>query len=91
MRVPSLILQPLVENAIQHGIAASARAGALTDPRSAVKPAFWSCEVRDTGPGMSRESAGNGRGIGLANTRVRLQRLYGDARSSSCPKKTASS
>ncbi|HWN47369.1 MAG TPA: histidine kinase [Steroidobacteraceae bacterium] len=77
VRVPSLILQPLVENAIQHGIAASARAGALTI-RARSEAGFLVLEVRDTGPGMSRESAESGRGIGLSNTRLRLQRLYGE-------------
>jgi len=76
-RVPSLILQPLVENAIQHGIAASARAGALTI-RARGEAGFLVLQVRDTGPGMSRASADTGGGIGLANTRLRLQRLYGE-------------
>jgi len=77
VRVPSLILQPLVENAIQHGIASSSRGGALTI-RARPEPGFLVLQVRDTGPGMPREPAGNGRGIGLSNTRLRLQRLYGD-------------
>jgi two-component system LytT family sensor kinase len=77
VRVPTLILQPLVENAIQHGIAASTRAGALTI-RARSSAGFLVLEVRDTGPGMSRESPGSGGGIGLANTRLRLQRLYGE-------------
>jgi signal transduction histidine kinase len=76
-QVPSLILQPLVENAIQHGIAARARGGALT-LRARRDAGFLVLQVRDTGPGMSREPAGNGRGIGLSNTRLRLQRLYGE-------------
>jgi sensor histidine kinase YesM len=77
LRVPSLILQPLVENAIQHGIATSARSGALTI-RACSEAGFLVLQVRDTGPGMSRESAESGRGIGLSNTRLRLQRLYGE-------------
>jgi two-component system, LytTR family, sensor kinase len=76
-RVPSLVLQPLVENAIQHGIAASARAGALTI-RARSEAGFLVLQVRDTGPGMSREAGHTGGGIGLANTRLRLQRLYGE-------------
>jgi two-component system LytT family sensor kinase len=74
--VPSLILQPLVENAIQHGIAADARGGALTI-RASREARSLVLQVRDTGPGMSRESAQT-RGIGLSNTRLRLQRLYGE-------------
>ena len=77
VRVPSLILQPLVENAIQHGIAASTRAGSLI-LRARREDGFLVLEVRDSGPGMSRESAESGRGIGLSNTRLRLQRLYGE-------------
>ena len=76
-RVPSLILQPLVENAIQHGIAPTAKAGILT-LRACREDAFLRLEVRDTGPGVARESKDRQEGIGLANTSARLQRLYGD-------------
>jgi signal transduction histidine kinase len=76
-RVPSLILQPLVENAIQHGIAASTRAGALTI-RARRDGGYLVLEVRDTGPGMPRDGAETSRGIGLTNTRLRLQQLYGE-------------
>jgi signal transduction histidine kinase len=73
-RVPSLVLQPLVENAIQHGVAAAAGPGTL---RIAARRAgeFLRLEVRDNGPGLDRAEPAPG--IGLANTRARLQRLYG--------------
>jgi two-component system LytT family sensor kinase len=76
-RVPSLILQPLVENAIQHGIAPMAKAGTLAI-RACREGAFLRLEVRDSGPGILRESLDRQKGIGLANTQARLQRLYGD-------------
>ncbi len=76
-RVPSLILQPLVENAIQHGIAASARGGALTITARSEDGSLV-LQVRDTGPGLSHTSGESGRGIGLSNTRLRLQQLYGE-------------
>ena len=72
--VPHLILQPLVENAIRHGIAPYARPGR-------VLIAAWRengtlrLMVRDDGPGQSRAEPSSG--IGLANTRARLERLYG--------------
>ena len=75
-RVPSLVLQPLVENAIQHGIAASAAPGTLT-VRAQRDAGRLLLEVHDTGPGMQRKEAGSAHGIGLANTRARLERLYG--------------
>jgi two-component system LytT family sensor kinase len=75
-RVPSLILQPLVENAVQHGIAAVAGLGllAIAARRDAQ---FLLLEVRDNGPGLTQTSIDR-QGIGLANTRARLQRLYGE-------------
>jgi len=76
-RVPSLILQPLVENAIQHGIAARARGGELTLTARSEDGALV-LQVRDTGPGLSHTSGEPGRGIGLSNTRLRLQQLYGE-------------
>jgi len=76
-RVPSLILQPLVENAVQHGIAAATGAGTLII--SARRDAqFLQLEIRDNGPGLTQNSVDRRQGIGLANTRARLQRLYGD-------------
>jgi two-component system LytT family sensor kinase len=75
-RVPSLILQPLVENAIQHGIAPTSKPGVLTI-RARREGQSLLLEVRDTGPGMT-QGADRLRGIGLSNTSARLQRLYGD-------------
>ena len=74
--VPSLVLQPLVENAIQHGIAALTRPGRLSI-RSRRDNEFLHLQVRDTGPGLPSESGKKTGGIGRANTRDRLQRLYG--------------
>jgi len=76
-RVPSLILQPLVENAVQHGIAAAAGPGALVIAARR-DTQFLLLEIRDNGPGLAQTSVDRRQGIGLANTRARLQRLYGD-------------
>jgi sensor histidine kinase YesM len=75
--VPSLILQPLVENAIQHGIAAAAGPGTLSIAARR-DGASLELSVRDNGPGLARNAAQRRQGNGLANTRARLQRLYGD-------------
>ena len=76
VKVPSLILQPLVENAILHGVAAIARPGALTI-RAARDEASLHLQVRDTGPGLREATKPQRLGIGLSNTRARLHRLYG--------------
>jgi len=76
LRVPSLILQPLVENAIQHGIAATSVPGTLT-LRARREGEVLHIEVADSGPGLAPGAAARAQGIGLANTRARLQRLYG--------------
>jgi signal transduction histidine kinase len=76
IKVPSLILQPLVENAILHGIAPVARPGTLAI-RATCDAQFLHLQVRDTGPGLAEEIKTYSSGIGLSNTRARLQRLYG--------------
>ena len=78
-RVPNLILQPLVENAIRHGIAPRTAPGRITV--SAVREGeTLHLEVRDNGRGLFEGRAPD-EGIGLSNTRERLQRLYGEAQS----------
>jgi len=74
--VPRLILQPLVENAIQHGIAPVATPGTLT-VRAHRRDGLLEIEIGDDGPGVSQPGA-RSQGIGIANTRARLQALYGD-------------
>ena len=77
--LPSLILQPLVENAIRHGLEPSRQAGLLTITASRQGQALR-LVVRDNGVGLESKSSANSReGIGLANTRARLRELYGDA------------
>lgn len=76
IKVPSLILQPLVENAILHGIAPVAQPGSLTI-RASRDDQSLHLQVRDTGPGLPEETKPHRLGIGLSNTRARLQRLYG--------------
>ena len=74
--VPSLVLQPIVENAIQHGMADRPDVGHVTI-RVARADTSLRITVADDGPGLSANPATNG--IGLANTRERLLRLYGAA------------
>jgi hypothetical protein len=76
LKVPSLILQPLVENAVQHGIAATARPGELRI-RARRENGFLHLQVRDSGPGLPSDPQANG-GIGLSNTQTRLRAIYGD-------------
>jgi two-component system LytT family sensor kinase len=76
--VPSLLLQPLVENAIRHGIAARRNAGRI-DVVARRTGDNLELLVRDDGPGLpSGFSILRARGIGLRNTRERLVQLYGD-------------
>jgi signal transduction histidine kinase len=77
--VPSLILQPLVENAVQHGIASASGPGTLVIGARR-EAGFLHLEIRDNGPGLSQTSDRR-QGVGLANTRARLQRLYGNEHS----------
>ncbi len=73
--VPNLLLQPLVENAIRHGL--ERRAAPLTvSIRAEREGDHLLIEVEDDGPGLPEESVRRN-GVGLANTRSRLERLYG--------------
>ena len=78
-QVPNMILQPLVENAIRHGIARKATAGYLTI-RAYSRADQLVLEVYDDGPGLdAHASALDSNGIGLTNTKARLTQLYNDA------------
>jgi two-component system, LytTR family, sensor kinase len=74
--VPTMILQPLAENAIRHGLEPQLRGGSLTIEAQADGDTLW-LRVRDNGVGIAR-GAQRRDGLGLANTRSRLDRLYGD-------------
>ena len=72
--VPNLLLQPLVENAIRHGIAPRAAPGTIMVAAHRVNDVLR-IVVEDDGVGPGSSSGGEG--IGLRNTRARLERLYG--------------
>ena len=75
--IPILSIQPLVENAIKHGVAAKAGPGRL-ELSAVAEDGRVRIAVRDTGPGMHADSAArNGRGVGLSNVRRRLQLCFG--------------
>jgi signal transduction histidine kinase len=76
-RVPSLVLQPLVENAIQHGIASSDRPGEL-HIHAKRENGFLHLQVRDSGPGLPQRNAPTSEGIGLSNTETRLRTIFGE-------------
>jgi sensor histidine kinase YesM len=76
--VPPLVLQPLVENAVEHGIARDRRAGKIWI-RASVSEGGCTITVADDGPGLVGGSdAAVREGVGLSNTRRRLRQLYGD-------------
>ncbi len=77
-RVPTLILQPIVENALKHGIAARANGGVIriTAIRSNGLLTF---RVYNDGPSLPAGWENNRSGVGISNVRTRLQSLYGNA------------
>ncbi len=80
--VPSMLLQPLVENSIKHGLGPKVEGGSIY-LRSRVVDSRLIIEVEDDGVGMSgaqleESSSWSGMGIGMANISERLQVLYGD-------------
>jgi signal transduction histidine kinase len=77
--VPNLVLQPLVENAIKHGIGPRAAPGQIVI-RSRRLGSMLELEIKDNGVGLSAARLTDfNRGIGLGNTRSRLQHLYGSS------------
>jgi len=82
MIVPTMVLQPLVENSIKHGLAPRIEGGSIT-LRSRLAEGFLVVEVQDDGVGVAL--AGDsavvepGTGIGMSNVAERLKLLYGDA------------
>jgi len=75
-RVPHLILQPVVENAIQHAIAPRATRGYINIEAKRLNNVLR-LEVRDNGPGIpSNEISPGAEGVGLSNVRARLHQIY---------------
>src|SRR5436305_5232667 len=74
--VPYLILQPIVEDAIRHGIAARPGPGRIHIHAARANGSLH-LAIADTGPGLPAVQD-EVKGIGLANTRARLAKLYGD-------------
>jgi signal transduction histidine kinase len=74
--VPCFLLQPIVENAIRHGIARCEDSGWVETSAQRVGTRMR-LQVRDNGPGMNGNSA-NGFGLGLTNTKERLAHFYQD-------------
>lgn len=82
IRVPSLILQPLVENAIKHGISKIKKGGKVeisASLESEKGKVLLNLTVYDTGIGVNQDKISNG--VGLNNIKHRLQNYYGNAAS----------
>ena len=76
-RVPALVLQPLVENAVKYAVAPREAGGSIEIGADA-SASDLVLSVEDDGPGVGGDGAG-GFGVGLANVRARLREQYGDA------------
>lgn len=81
-RVPHLLLQPVVENAIRHGVAPRIEPGRVEITASVRDRRQLHLTVRDDGAGLERsEQSRTRKAVGLANVRARLEELYGPAQS----------
>jgi two-component system, LytTR family, sensor kinase len=76
--VPNLILQPLVENAVRHGIAPNHLPSQLDVTTRKTSDEQLEIVISDTGVGLPEGWSPYRAGFGLGNTRGRLSRLYGD-------------
>jgi two-component sensor histidine kinase len=75
--IPHMLLQPLVENAIKHGVEAHSNAGRVVITSREDGSSLW-LSIRDDGPGYKVPSPRRGSGVGIANVRSRLNQLYGE-------------
>ncbi len=75
--LPPMLLQPLVENAITHGLEPNIDGG-MVSLSAAQQDGVLSLTIRDTGRGPQAGAGKPGTGLGLHNTRERLKALYGD-------------
>lgn len=76
-QVPSLILQPMVENAVKHGIAKRIQGGAIRIA-AFCSNGMLTLRVYNDGPSLPADWEATCSGIGISNARTRLQTLYGD-------------
>jgi LytS/YehU family sensor histidine kinase len=74
--VPALLLQPLVENAVKHGVL-TLEEGGVVSVVAERNNGTLRLSVADSGPGVAKDRSA-GRGVGLSNTASRLQELYGN-------------
>lgn len=72
--IPCFLLQPIVENAVKHGIAPMAKGGRIEAEVKRIDDSLW-IQVRDTGGGLGLADT-KGHGIGIQNTRDRLTHFY---------------
>jgi len=79
--IPPLLLQPLVENAIRHGISTTPTAGVVSISAAVEPGQRLVVHVQDDGPGMENPTPYPGSGTGLSNTRERLEHAWGDDQS----------
>jgi hypothetical protein len=77
-KVPSLILQPLVENAVHHGIGRHKEDDSV-EVSAHASNGFLELEVRNFASTLNDNVSRDGHGVGLRNIRARLEQLYGDA------------
>ena len=75
--VPNLILQPIVENAVRHGVARQPGVGRI-NVSAFDRNGRLNLQVQDNGPGLSVNPNAVNSGIGIRNTRARLQQSYGN-------------
>jgi hypothetical protein len=75
MEVPYLILQPIVENAVRHGISKNVGAGKIV-VRARAAGERLNIGVTDNGPGFAKTEGNEREGVGLKNTRARLEQAY---------------
>ncbi|WP_298546311.1 histidine kinase [uncultured Aquimarina sp.] len=73
--IPPMLLQPLVENSVKHGLASLINGGTISITIQKRENGLF-FEVADTGVGIEDKEAIFGKGIGLTNTKMRLEKMY---------------